>query len=101
MFYNFPCFPNSVPDLKEQVAYDQHADPPDKYKVLEDVQDWATNIGYPGYVNAGISEIFGAWIIPTMFGKAARGDMSPEDALAEADKKAQAIFKKWRDQGVI
>ncbi len=100
-FYNFPCFPNSVPDLKEQLAYDQHADPPDKYKVLEDVQDWATNIGYPGYVNAGISEIFGAWIIPTMFGKAARGDMSPEDALAEADKKAQAIFKKWRDQGVI
>ena len=29
-FYNFPCFPKSVPDLKQQVAYDQHADPPDK-----------------------------------------------------------------------
>ena len=100
-FYNFPCFPDSVPDLKEQVAYDEKADPPDKYKVLEDVQDWATNIGYPGYVNAGISEIFGAWIIPTMFGKAAKGDLSPEDALKEADKKAQVIFKKWRDQGVI
>ena len=100
-FYNFPCFPNSVPDFKEQVAYDEKADPPDKYKVLEDVQDWATNIGFPGYVNAGISETFGAWIIPTMFGKAAKGDLSPEDALRAADKEVQAIFRKWRDQGVI
>ncbi len=53
----------------------------------------ATNIGYPGYVNAGISEIFGAWIIPTMFGKAASGDMSPEDALAEADKRLRPYLR--------
>jgi len=100
-FYNFPCFPKTVPDLQQQVAHDENADPPDKYKVLEDVQDWATNIGYPGYVNAGISEVFGAWIIPTMFRQAASGEMSPEDALKATDKKVQATFKKWRDKGVI
>ncbi len=100
-FYNFPCFPKTVPDLKKQLAYDTRADPPDKYKVLEDVQDWATNIGYPGYVNAGISEVFGSWIIPAMFRHAATGDMSPEDALNAADKKVQAIFNKWRAKGVL
>jgi len=100
-FYNFPCFPKTVPDLKEQIAHDKNANPPDKYKVLEDVQDWATNVGYPGYVNAAISEIFGSWIISTMFQKAASGELSPEDALKVADKKVQAIFKKWRAKGVI
>jgi len=100
-FYNFPCFPKTVPDLKKQLAYDKRANPPDKYKVLEDVQDWATNIGYPGYVNAGISEVFGSWIIPDMFRQAATGDMSPEDALKAADIKVQAIFNKWRAKGVL
>lgn len=100
-FYNFPCFPKTVPDLKKQLAYDNRADPPDKYQVLDDVQDWATNIGYPGYVNAGISEVFGSWIIPEMFRQAAIGKMSPEEALGAADKKVQGIFKKWRAKGVL
>ena len=100
-FYNFPCFPETVPDLKKQLSYDLRADPPDKYKVLEDVQDWATNIGYPGYVNAGISEVFGSWIIPEMFRQAATGEMSPEDALSAADKKVRVIFNKWRAEGVL
>ncbi|MDA9982540.1 extracellular solute-binding protein [Gammaproteobacteria bacterium] len=100
-FYNFPCFPKTVPDLKKQIAHDKEADPPDKYKVLEDVQDWATNIGYPGYVNAGISEVFGSWIIPDMFRQAATGEMSPEDSLNAADKKVQVIFNKWRSKGVL
>jgi multiple sugar transport system substrate-binding protein len=100
-FYIFPCFSSTVPDLKQLLAYDKTALPPDKYKILEDVQDWATNIGYPGYVNAGISEVFGTWLIPTMFRQAASGKMSPEDALKVADKKAQATFKKWRDRGVL
>jgi multiple sugar transport system substrate-binding protein len=100
-FYNFPCFPKTVPDLKKQLAHDTRANPPNKYKVLEDVQDWATNIGYPGFVNAGISEVFGTWIIPDMFRQAATDKMSPEDALDTAEKKVQAIFQKWRAKGVL
>jgi multiple sugar transport system substrate-binding protein len=37
--YNFPCFPQKVPDLKPLVANDPKAKPPDKYKVLDDVLD--------------------------------------------------------------
>src|SRR5215471_16707172 len=33
-FYNFPCFPKLVPNLKAEIANDSRAHPPDKYKVL-------------------------------------------------------------------
>ena len=36
-----------------------------------------------------------------MFRQAATGAMSPGDALNAADKKVQAIFKKWRAAGVL
>jgi multiple sugar transport system substrate-binding protein len=99
-FYNFPCFAQTVPDLKEQIAHDKKAQPPDKYKVLEDVLNWATNVGYPGYANAAIDEVFSTWIISTMFARAATGFQSPEDAVKAADNKVQGIFKKWRTRGL-
>jgi multiple sugar transport system substrate-binding protein len=100
-FYNFPCFAKTVPDLKKLIAYDKNGQPPDKYKVLEDVLDWATNVGYPGFATAAIDEIFSTWVIPTMFAKAAAGQMKPEEAVKAADVRCQAVFKKWRDKGVI
>ncbi len=93
-FYNFPCFPSTVPDLKQQLAHDAKATPPDKYKVLEDVLDWATNIGYPGYATAGIDEVFNTWVIPTMFAKVARDEMSPEDAAKAAETEIKRIFER-------
>lgn len=99
-FYNFPCFAQTVPDLKEQIAHDKKAQPPDKYKVLEDVLDWATNVGYPGYANAAIDEVFSTWVISTMFARAATGFQSPEDAVKAADNRVQGIFKKWRARGL-
>jgi multiple sugar transport system substrate-binding protein len=99
-YYNFPCFAETVPDLKKLVAYDKKAQPPDKYKVLEDVLDWATNVGYPGYANAAIDEVFSTWIVSTMFARVAAGRMNPQEAINAADKKVQAIFKKWRGKGL-
>ena len=99
-YYNFPCFPKTVPDLKQLVAKDKRAQPPDKYKVLEDVLVWATNVGYPGYANAAIAEVFSTWVVSTMFAKAASGKMKPEEAIKAADKRTRAIFKKWRDKGL-
>ena len=99
-YYNFPCFAETVPDLKKLVAYDKKAQPPDKYKVLEDVLDWATNVGFPGYANAAIDEVFSTWIVSTMFARVAAGRMSPQEAINAADKKVQAIFKKWRGKGL-
>jgi multiple sugar transport system substrate-binding protein len=94
-FYNFPCFPKTVPDIQELIANDPKANPPDKYKVLSDVLDWATNVGYPGYASAAISETFGTWVLNTMFAEAAVGAQSPEDALKRAEGKCKKIWAKW------
>jgi len=97
-FYNFPCFPSTVPDLHKQIDNDPRANPPDKYKVLGDVLDWATNVGYPGYATAGISQAFSTWVIPTMFAKVARGDETPEDAAKAAEAEYKRIFERWNNQ---
>ncbi|MFN3477139.1 MAG: ABC transporter substrate-binding protein [Candidatus Methylomirabilales bacterium] len=100
-FYDFPCFAKTVPDLKKLIANDPEAHPPDKYKVLEDVLEWATNVGYPGYANAAIDEIFSTWVINTMFAKAASGAATPEEALKEAEAACKRIFAKWKEKRLV
>lgn len=100
-FYNFPCFPSTVPDLKKMIAKDSMAKPSDKYKVLGDVLTWATNVGYPGYANAAIDEIYNTWVLNTMFAKAATGDETPQNAIKQADAQCKHIFAKWREKGLV
>jgi len=100
-FYNFPCFPETVPDLKKLIANDSKADPPDKYKVLGDVQEWATNLGYPGYANAAIDEIAGTNVITEMFRKAATDEATPEDAIKDAEARCRHIFAAWKERGLV
>ncbi|MCC6472426.1 MAG: extracellular solute-binding protein [Burkholderiales bacterium] len=99
-YYNFPCFPKTVPDLPKMLAADPHM-PRGKYSVRGDVLNWATNVGYPGYANAAVDEIFNTWVINTMFAKAASGAMSPEAAIKEADTKCKAIFAKWQAKKLV
>jgi multiple sugar transport system substrate-binding protein len=100
-FYDFPCFPKTVSDLPRLIANDPKAHPPEKYKVLDDVLGWATNVGYPGYANAAIDETFGTWVLNVMFAKAASGSATPEDALREADAACKRIFGKWKEKGLV
>jgi multiple sugar transport system substrate-binding protein len=100
-FYNFPCFSSTVPDLQKLIATDSKAKPADKYKVLGDVLDWATNVGYPGYANAAIDEIFNTWVINTMFAKAASGADTPENAIKQAEAQCKRIVEKWRGKGLV
>ncbi len=95
-FYNFPCFPSMVPKLKEEIANDPRSNPTNKYAVLGDVLDWATNVGYPGYATAAIDEAFNTWVIPTMFAKVARGDETPENAAKTAEAEYKRIFDRWK-----
>lgn len=95
-FYNFPCFPSTVPNLQKEISNDPRATPADKYKVLGDVLDWATNVGYPGYATAAIDEAFRAWLIPTMFAKVARGQETPEDAAKAAEQEYKRIFERMK-----
>ncbi len=93
-FYQFPCFPKTVPNLKEQISNDAKAEPHDKYKVLGNVLEWATNVGYPGYATAAIDQVFNQFVIPTMFAKAARGEMSPEESVKAAEQEIKRIFER-------
>jgi multiple sugar transport system substrate-binding protein len=95
-FYNFPCFPKTVPDLAQQLANDPKGAPPDKYKILANAIEWSTNIGYPGFASAPIDEAYNTFVIPTMFAKAARGELSPEDAARAAERELKRIFEKWK-----
>jgi multiple sugar transport system substrate-binding protein len=94
-FYNFPSFPRTVPDLQELIAKDAKGDPPDKYKILGNFIENATNVGYPGYSTAAIDEVYSTFVIPTMFAKAARDELSPEDAVKAAERDMRRIFAKW------
>jgi len=69
--------------------------------VFEDISDWVTNVGHPGYANAAVDELFSNWTVSTMFAEAAKGKMSPEDALSAADTEVRRVFDKWRDAGRI
>ncbi|HEV8434823.1 MAG TPA: extracellular solute-binding protein [Thermoanaerobaculia bacterium] len=95
-FYNFPCFPTTVPNIKGLLANDPKAVPNNKYAILEGVLSWATNVGYPGFATAGIDEVFNTFVIPTMFAKAARDEMTPEAAVKAADEEVRRIFAKWK-----
>jgi multiple sugar transport system substrate-binding protein len=64
--------------------------------VLGNVLDWATNVGYPGYATAAIDEAFNTFVIPTMFAKVARGQLSAEDSAKAAEAELKRIFAKWK-----
>jgi len=94
-FYNFPSFPTTVPNAVELLRNDPRADPAGKYAVLSDALDWATNVGYPGYATAATDEVFNTFVLPTMFARVARDEVTAEAAAAAAQKDVERIFRKW------
>jgi multiple sugar transport system substrate-binding protein len=100
-FFNAPCFPQTVPDMQALLSHDAKATPPDKYKTLADAGSWITNVGYPGYTNAAIAEIFNSGLLGKLMGQTATGKLTPEEALDQADAQVQRIFQKWRERGKI
>ena len=95
-FYNFPTFPQLVPDLQKLVANDPKAVPPDKYAIFSDADKWTVGVGYPGFANGAIDEIWKGWLIPKMFADAASGRLTPEAALDLYAGQVNDIFGKWR-----
>jgi hypothetical protein len=45
--------------------------------------------------------VFGTFIVPNMYARAARGRQSPEESVAEAESQMRPIFEKWRRRGLI
>jgi multiple sugar transport system substrate-binding protein len=100
-FYNLPAFPGAIPDLGDLLANDAKAKPGGKYAFLADAEKWSTNIGHAGHANAATDEVYNQFIVPKMFAAAARGEMSPEEAVKAAEAEMKPIFDKWRERGKI
>lgn len=105
--YNFPAFDiqANAPDLLADGGWldnDPYGSmPADKLKVLKNAESWSTVIGHPGPPNGAIGEVNGQFLIPQMFAKVARGDMTAEDAAAEAESLITPIFDRWQADGYI
>jgi multiple sugar transport system substrate-binding protein len=98
-FYNFPAFRGAVHDYARQLAADPHKG---KYKVLDLIaRKYTVNVGYPGFSNAAVDEIFNTWLVPQMFAQVTQGKMTPADAASAALHEFKPIFAKWRGRGKI
>jgi multiple sugar transport system substrate-binding protein len=97
-FYNFPAWPKAVPNIKKKLQ----RDPSGKYTVLDKISRTATtNVGFPGYSNAAIDEVFNTWLIPQMFAQVAQGNKSVADSVRDTTGEVRRIFRKWRGRGKI
>jgi multiple sugar transport system substrate-binding protein len=103
--YNFPAFKETVPQLYTEGSWldvDPFGSrPSNKLKFLLEAEDWVTYLGWPGPSNPAVSEVYSTNIIPTMMGKAALGELTPEEAVAEAEIQINDIFAKWREKGLV
>ncbi len=100
-FFDLPAFPGVVPDLSALVADDPVARSGDRYALLAEATSWSTNLGHPGYGNAAVDEVVTQYLVPKMFASAARGEMTPAEAVAAAEAEMKPIFAKWRERGKI
>ncbi len=98
-FQNLPSFPNSVPSLGDMIRADDG--PSGRYELLEKIPTTLTNLGYPGYTNAAIDEVLRNHVVPTMFSTVVTGQVSPENAMQQANAAIEPIFEKWRAAGKI
>ncbi|TDC90760.1 extracellular solute-binding protein [Actinomadura sp. 7K507] len=100
--YDLPAWPSLVPQLNGWLDDDPWgAKPANKLGFLKDSVSWSANIGYPGPSNPAIGETFNTHVLPTMFGRAARGQSSAADAVAEAEDSINSIFENWRSRGLV
>lgn len=100
--YNFPAFEPTAPSIGGWLESDPfESNPADKLAFLADADEWVTYLGYPGPSNPAAAEVYATHIIPTMMGRAALGEVTPEEAIAEAEAQINEIYAKWRDRGLV
>lgn len=100
--YDICAWSELTPKLGDWLSDDPFgAKPADKLKLLADARPWSANIGHPGPASAAIGEVFATYVVPNMFGRAVRGEASPQEAVASAEGQIKSIFDKWRAQGLV
>ncbi|MCP2337057.1 ABC transporter substrate-binding protein [Actinomadura rupiterrae] len=100
--YDFPGWPSLVPQLDGWLDKDPWgARPANKLALLKTAVSWSANIGYPGPSNPAVGEIFNTNVLPTMFARAARGQVTAKQAVAEASGQVNAVFANWRARKLV
>ena len=57
--------------------------------------------GHPGNTTPVMDEIYNAFLIPQMFAEGGAGEIDPAEAVSAFAKKAQNIYRKWKNQGLV
>jgi multiple sugar transport system substrate-binding protein len=105
LFYNFPAWTGAIrggfPTIRNLTAQDPHK-PKGKYTILTTIAErYTTNPGFPGNTTPVMDEIFNTFLIPQMFAQVAQGKQTPADAVSDFARKANALYRKWRGQGLV
>ncbi|MFN2628275.1 MAG: extracellular solute-binding protein [Gaiellaceae bacterium] len=101
--YNFPSFPGAFPlkEIYKAAGADTHR-PRGKYTILTTIASKYThNVGYPGYTNAAIDEMFNKFLIPQMFAQVSQGKLSASDSVRQTAAEMKQIWSKWKAAGKI
>jgi multiple sugar transport system substrate-binding protein len=104
-FYNFPGWTGAIKGgfktIRKMAAADTHK-PRGKYTVLTTIAErFTANVGFPGYSNAVIDEIFQRYLIPQMFAQVAQEKMTPAAAVSAMDGEFKQLYRKWRNQKLV
>jgi multiple sugar transport system substrate-binding protein len=82
-------------------AQDSHK-PKGKYTILTTIAEkYTTNPGHPGNTTPVMDEVFNTYLIPQMFAEVAQGKSTPAEAVTSFARKAQSIYRKWQNQGLV
>ena len=105
LYYNFPPWTGSIKGgfktIRKLSAQDPHK-PKGKYTILTTIAErYTTNPGHPGNSTPVMDELYNTFLIPQMFAQVAQGKATPEEAVSAFAKKAQTIYRKWRNQGLV
>jgi multiple sugar transport system substrate-binding protein len=101
--YNFPSFPGAYPlkQIYKAAAADTHK-PRGKYTVLTTIAaKYTHNVGYPGYSNAAVDEMFNKFLVPQMFADVSQGKKTAEQSVADTAAAMKQIWSKWKQAGKI
>jgi multiple sugar transport system substrate-binding protein len=105
LFYNFPSWTGAINGgfrtIRRLCAQDSHK-PKGKYTVLATIAErYTTNPGHPGNTTPVMDEVYNTFLIPQMFAEVAQGKSTPAEAVSGFARKVNAIYRKWKNQGLV
>lgn len=93
--YNFPAFASTVPGLKQDggpLDFDPaFSNQGSALSALKQSNSWTVQLGWPGPTTTLVASAINESVLSRMMARAAKGELSPKDAVAEAETRLKAI----------